>query len=79
MARQEGLLRRGHAHRVGDLADCAAHAHRDDADRPVRATLGQFRALSVFLCKSGFYGAFLWARMALNRQKGRFPARAVAS
>jgi hypothetical protein len=24
-----------------------------------------------------FYGAFVWARRALNRQKRRFPARAV--
>jgi carboxypeptidase Taq len=34
-------------------------------------------ALNVFLCKSIFYGAFVWARRALNIQKRRFPARAV--
>ena len=39
---------------------------------------GQLSALSVFLCKSVFYGVFVWARRALNSQKWRFPARAVA-
>jgi hypothetical protein len=38
---------------------------------------GSFSALSVSLCKSVFYGAFVWARGVLNRQKRRFPARAV--
>ena len=38
---------------------------------------GRLSALSVFLCKSVFYGAFVWARRALNMQKRRFPARAV--
>ena len=37
---------------------------------------GRLSALLVFLCRSGFYGAFVWARRALNRQKRRFPARA---
>jgi hypothetical protein len=37
---------------------------------------GRLSALSVFLCKSGFYGAFVWARRALNSQKRWFPARA---
>jgi hypothetical protein len=41
--------------------------------RPGRA----LSALSVFLCKSVFYGAFVWARRALNSEKRRFPARAV--
>ena len=36
-------------------------------------------ALSVYLCKSDFYGAFVWARRALNSQKRWFPARAVFS
>ena len=31
--------------------------------------------LSVFLCKSVLYGAFVWARGALNSRKRRFPAR----
>jgi hypothetical protein len=44
---------------------------------PVRAALERLSALSVFLCRSVFYGAFVWARRALNSQKRRFPARAV--
>ena len=42
----------------------------------VRAAPGRLSALGVFLCKSVLYGAFVWARRALNRQKRRFPARA---
>jgi hypothetical protein len=42
-----------------------------------RARPGRLSDLSVFLCKSVFYGAFVWARWALNRQKRRSPARAV--
>jgi hypothetical protein len=38
---------------------------------------GRLSALSVFLCKSVFYGAFVWARRALNSQKRWFSARAV--
>ena len=45
----------------------------------VRAAQGRFSALSVFLSKSVFYGAFVWARRVLNSQKRRFPARAVAA
>ena len=37
---------------------------------------GRLSALSVFLCKSFFYGAFVWARRALKHQQRRFPARA---
>jgi hypothetical protein len=37
---------------------------------------GRLSALSVFLCKSVFYGAFVWACRALNSRKRRFPARA---
>ena len=37
---------------------------------------GRLSAISVFLCKSVLYGAFVWARRALNSQKRRFPARA---
>jgi hypothetical protein len=44
----------------------------------VRAALGRLSALSVFLCKSVFYGTFVWARRAINSQKRRFPARAVS-
>jgi hypothetical protein len=42
----------------------------------VRAARGRLSALGVFLCKSVFYGVFVWARRALNRRKWRFPARA---
>jgi hypothetical protein len=38
---------------------------------------GRLSALSIFLCKSVFYGAFVWARRALKLQKRRFLARAV--
>jgi hypothetical protein len=37
---------------------------------------GRIRHLSVFLCKSVFYGAFVWARRPLNSPKRWFPARA---
>jgi hypothetical protein len=43
----------------------------------VRARRRRLSALSVFLCKLGFYGAFAWARRALNSQKWRFSARAA--
>jgi hypothetical protein len=33
---------------------------------------------SIFHSKSVLYGAFVWARRALNIQKQRFPARAVS-
>jgi hypothetical protein len=39
----------------------------------VRARRGRLRALRVFLYKSSYYGAFVWA---LNSPKRRFPARA---
>jgi hypothetical protein len=39
---------------------------------------GRVSDLSVFLCKSVFYGAFVWAHRALSSQKRRFPARAGA-
>jgi hypothetical protein len=42
-----------------------------------RACPRQLSALSVSHCKSGLYGAVVWARRALNIQKRRFPARAV--
>jgi hypothetical protein len=45
-------------------------------DPTVRARPGRLSALSVFLLKSILYGAFVWARRVLNRQKRRFPARA---
>jgi hypothetical protein len=50
-----------------------------DGAASVRAVPGRLSALSVFLCKSVLYGAFVWARRALNSRKRRFPARAVAA
>jgi hypothetical protein len=38
---------------------------------------GRLSAIRVFLCRSVLYGTFVWARRVLNRQKRRFPARAV--
>jgi tRNA wybutosine-synthesizing protein 1 len=38
---------------------------------------GRLSTLSVFLCKSVLYGAFVWARRLPKHQKRRFPARAV--
>jgi hypothetical protein len=46
-----------------------------DAYRP--GPPGAISTLSVFLCKSVFYGAFCMARRALTIEKRRFPARAV--
>ena len=43
----------------------------------VRARPGQLRALSILHSESFSYGAFVWARRALNSPKRRFPARAV--
>ena len=40
---------------------------------------GRLSALSVFHSKSVLYGAFVWARRALNRQKRRFSARAATA
>ena len=39
--------------------------------------MGRLSALSIFLWKYILYGAFVWARRALNIQKRRLPARAV--
>ena len=38
---------------------------------------GRLSAISVFLCKSVLYGAFVRVRRALNGPKRRFSARAV--
>jgi hypothetical protein len=48
--------------------------HHDRAT--VRAVPGRLSAISLFLCKSGLYGAFVCARRALNSQKRWYPARA---
>jgi hypothetical protein len=50
-----------------------------DALLSVRAVPGRVSAISVFLCKSVLYGAFVWAHRALNSQKRRFSVRAVLS
>ena len=42
----------------------------------VRAVPGRLSAISVFHSKSVLYGAFVWARRALNGRKRRFSARA---
>jgi cation diffusion facilitator family transporter len=46
------------------------------AAHTVRAARGRLGAISVSLCKSVVYGAFVWASRALKHQKRRFPARA---
>ena len=45
--------------------------------RGSRGRLSALSRLGVSLYKSVFYGAFVWARRALNRKKRRVPARAV--
>jgi hypothetical protein len=50
---------------------------RESIGTTVRAAPGPLSAISVFLCKSVLYGAFVWAHRALNSRKWRFPARAV--
>ena len=42
--------------------------------RTVRARPGRLRGLSVSHRKSVFYGAFVWARGALNSERRRFLA-----
>jgi hypothetical protein len=57
----------------------ACWAHGTTSALAVRAVPGRLSAITVFLCKSVFYGVFVWARRALkplNSQKRRFPARA---
>jgi hypothetical protein len=56
--------------------DGFASSDRDGVVCPGRQR-GRLSAISVFLCKSFLYGAFVWARRALKHQKRRFPARAV--
>ena len=56
----------------------SSSSSRSPASRSVRARPGRLSALSVFRCRSVFYGAFGWARRALSSQKWRFPARAVS-
>jgi ankyrin repeat protein len=58
------------------VAVALLQAGADPGRRSARAARGRLSALGVFLCKSVFYGAFVWARRALNSQERRFPARA---
>jgi hypothetical protein len=58
---------------VPHLRRLRPQVHHAELSAPPR---GWLSALSVFLCKSVLYGAFVWARRALNNQKRRFPARA---
>ena len=43
----------------------------------VRTLSGRLSARADFHRRSDLYGAFAWARRALNRPKRRFPARAA--
>ena len=58
-------------HILGQLPTSLSH------EISVRARPGRLSALSGFYSESVLYGAFVWARGALNRQKLRFPARVV--
>jgi hypothetical protein len=53
----------------------AAVIEAAEGDRP--GPPGALKHLSVHHSKSVLYGAFVWARRALNRPNRRFPARAV--
>jgi hypothetical protein len=64
-------LRSGH--RAASTAATLGAARSAPLPAPAR---GRLSALSVFLYKSILYGAFVWARSALNGRKRRFPARA---
>ena len=69
---------RTHRMRAKDPVDYdAIRLVRESVSRAGPGPPGWLSALIVFLCKSVFYGAFVWARRALNSQKRRFPARAV--
>jgi hypothetical protein len=58
-------------HILGQLPTSLSH------EISARARPGRLSALSSFHSKSVLYGAFVWERGALNRQKRRFPARVV--
>jgi hypothetical protein len=47
--------------------------------RKVRPRPGRLSGLGIFHCESVLYGAFVWARRALNSPKRRFAARAVGA
>ena len=67
----------------GKIADrygvCCTEADMDCLGLTVRARPGRLNALSVSHSESILRGAFIWARRALKRPFGRFPARAVSS
>jgi hypothetical protein len=67
---------------VGDPSDAERISTNHVKKQPnftttVRARPGRLSALSVLHSKSSFYGAFVWARRALNCTFRRVPARAV--
>jgi hypothetical protein len=64
-----------------DLYDATGNTSAFQSFQPyiARARPGQLSALGVSRSKSFFYGAFVWARGALNSQKRRFPVRAGAA
>ena len=51
--------------------------HRGESDEIGPGPPGRLSALTVFHSKSVLYGAFVWARRALNSPKRRFLARKV--
>jgi hypothetical protein len=59
-------------------ADEGPSEDRQAAFEAVRTLPGRLRGLSVLPSKSALCGVFVWARRALNREKRRLPARAVA-
>jgi hypothetical protein len=82
LAATQAICDQAHWHRdTEDPDECAAVAKKLSklwaVLLTVRAVPGRLSALSVFLLKSILYGAFVWARRALNSPKRRFPARAV--
>jgi hypothetical protein len=52
-----------------------AGADRAPPSAPARGAVKRPWRFPLFPCKSILYGAFVWARRALNGRKRRFPAR----
>ena len=75
MWRSAPILRAG----TGTVTLSLASGSKVEAVRYRPGRRGRLSALSVFVCKSVFYGAFVWARRALNGPKRRFSARAVSA
>jgi hypothetical protein len=68
---------------AADPSTGAAATCVDKVSAARRTCLGRLGAVTyvgtirIFLCKSVFYGASVWAHRALKHKKRRFPARAV--